>query len=133
MTVTDTAACRRRWDVARPDADDARRLARETGLSVVTAGILLARGIASADEARAFLTPSLERDWVATRDILGLDAAAARVAAAVRARERIVVFGDFDLDGISAAATTALGLRMLGGCVEAMVPHRFTEGYGLTE
>ncbi|KUK48928.1 MAG: hypothetical protein XD74_0476 [Actinobacteria bacterium 66_15] len=133
MTVTDTAACRRRWDVARPDADSARRLARETGLSVVTAGILLARGIAAADEARAFLTPSLERDWVATRDIPGLDAAAARVAAAVRARERIVVFGDFDLDGISAAATTALGLRMLGGRVEAMVPHRFTEGYGLTE
>jgi len=60
MTLTDTAACRRRWDVARPDAERVRRLAADTGLSTVTAGILLARGIATADEARAFLAPSLE-------------------------------------------------------------------------
>ena len=49
-----------------------------------------------------------------------------------RAGERIVVFGDFDLDGISAAATATLGLRAMGAEVEATVPHRFREGYGLT-
>lgn len=133
MTITDTAACRRRWDVVRPDPDSVTRLARETGLSAVTAGILLARGIGTPGAARAFLSPSLERDWVVAGDIPGLSDAAARVAAAVRAHERIVIFGDFDLDGISAAATAALGLRSLGGLVEAMVPHRFDEGYGLTQ
>ncbi|MBW6469359.1 MAG: single-stranded-DNA-specific exonuclease RecJ, partial [Coriobacteriia bacterium] len=46
--------------------------------------------------------------------------------------EQIVVFGDFDLDGISSAALAATGIRLLGGRVTATVPHRFREGYGLT-
>ena len=50
----------------------------------------------------------------------------------MRAGERIVVFGDFDLDGVSAAAVAARGLRALGADVHAIVPHRFREGYGLS-
>jgi len=61
-----------------------------------------------------------------------MPAVADRVAAAVRAGERILVFGDFDLDGISSAALTLLGLRAMGADVSATVPHRFREGYGLT-
>jgi len=132
MTDADSSASRRRWDIASADAQTAIRLATETGLSSITAQILLARGISTPDEVRAFLQPSLVRDWPETGAIPGMAEAAVRVAAAIERGERIVVFGDFDLDGISAAATATLGVRMLGGDADAVVPHRFNEGYGLS-
>lgn len=120
------------WEVARVSGAAASSLAAESGLSEITATVLLARGITTAEEVRRFLEPSLDRDWVRAGDIPGMDDAACRVAAAVRAGERIVVFGDFDLDGISAAAVATLGLRAMGATAQAAVPHRFREGYGLT-
>lgn len=120
------------WVVSTPDEGVVRELATALGLSVVTAGLLVTRGLTTAEEARAFLAPSLVRDWPATSEIPGLVEAAERVARAVRDGERIVIFGDFDLDGISAAAVALRGLTALGGSVQATVPHRFREGYGLT-
>jgi len=133
MTPKNTERRPSRWDVAPVDAAAVASLAAHTGLSAITASILLARGVDTPDAVRTFLEPSLERDWVDAAAIPGMDGAAERVAEAVRQGERIVVFGDFDLDGISAAATATLGLRAMGADVEATVPHRFREGYGLTE
>ena len=121
------------WSAAPADPRAVAEFSAATGLSSVTATILLSRGITTAEDARRFLEPSLERDWVESADIPGMDEAAARVAVAIRGGERIVVFGDFDLDGISSAALATLGIAALGGSVEATVPHRFREGYGLTE
>jgi len=109
-----------------------RTLAEATGLSAITARILAGRGVATPEAARAFLAPSLDAEWAVVRTIPGLAEAADRVAQSVRDGESIVVFGDFDLDGISAAAVAALGLRSAGADVRATVPHRFREGYGLT-
>jgi single-stranded-DNA-specific exonuclease len=127
-----TNSIRTEWAIAKPDATVVSALAAGLGLSTVTAGILAVRGLATVDQAREFLAPSLDRDWPATGDIPGMQQAAERVARAVRDGERIVVFGDFDLDGISSAALAMLGLREMGAVVEATVPHRFREGYGLT-
>ena len=107
-------------------------LASATGLSPVVARILVARGVGTPEAAAHFLDPDLERDWLDPALIPGMSAAAERVARAVSERERIVVFGDFDLDGISSAALAGRGLAALGADVTATVPHRFTEGYGLT-
>ncbi|PKQ37105.1 MAG: single-stranded-DNA-specific exonuclease RecJ [Actinobacteria bacterium HGW-Actinobacteria-1] len=123
---------RTEWSVIRTDEPEVRALSAELGLSVVTASILAGRGLTSAERAREFLSPSLDRDWPSTASIPGMSEAAERVARAVRDSERIVVFGDFDLDGISSAALALLGLRQLGAHVDATVPHRFREGYGLT-
>ncbi|HZL04253.1 MAG TPA: DHH family phosphoesterase, partial [Coriobacteriia bacterium] len=127
-----TSCDRTEWTPFRPDVAVVAALASGLGISRVTAQVLAARGITSVEEAGRFLSPSLTRDWPQTAAVPGLTEAAARVAAAVRAGESIVMFGDFDLDGISAAATAALGLRALGADVTATVPHRFREGYGLT-
>ncbi|MBN1193451.1 MAG: single-stranded-DNA-specific exonuclease RecJ [Coriobacteriia bacterium] len=132
MTVKTCSRRRSRWDIARVDASAVSSLVTGTGLSAITAAVLAGRGITTPEDARRFLEPSLERDWVQTVELPGMVDAAARVAAAVRSGERIVVFGDFDLDGISAAATATLGLRSLGASVAAVVPHRFREGYGLS-
>jgi single-stranded-DNA-specific exonuclease len=121
------------WRIARPDETTVSALAEGTGLSAITCRILAGRGILTPHAVRAFLSPSLEADWPTAEAIPGLAEAADRVALAVREHERICVFGDFDLDGISAAATAVLGLRAFGAHAEAVVPHRFREGYGLSE
>jgi len=121
------------WRVARVDDHVVARMVADTGLSPIVAKVLAARGITDADEARRFIEPDLARDWLDPALIPGMSEAAARVAEAVRRGERILVFGDFDLDGISSAAVAARGLAAMGAHVSATVPNRFSEGYGLTE
>lgn len=120
------------WSVASFDSNVVDVLARGTGLSRTASKILASRGLQTVEEAQRFLSPALDRDWLEPEVIPGMGAVADRVAAAVRAGERIVVFGDFDLDGISAAAVATRGLRAMGADVSAVVPHRFREGYGLS-
>lgn len=110
-----------------------RRLAEGLGVAETTARILVARGIDSVADAREFLEPDLGREWLDPSLIPGMDEAAGRVAEAVRTGERILVFGDFDLDGVSAAAVMTRGLILMGGRAQAIVPHRFREGYGLSQ
>lgn len=122
-----------RWRLRRevePEAVEA--LARELGVSRLAAWTLAARGLDAPDRARAFLAPSLSRDWPDVGAIPGLDEAADRVVRAVRDGERVIVFGDFDLDGVSAAGLLTLALRSFGAKAGAVVPHRVNEGYGLS-
>ncbi|MDZ4168862.1 MAG: single-stranded-DNA-specific exonuclease RecJ [Coriobacteriia bacterium] len=121
------------WILAPVDEAVVTSLADGVGLSRVTARVLAVRGVTGLEDARRFMEPSLEGDWLDPALIPGMDEASERVARAVEGGERIVVFGDFDLDGISAAAVLARGLRELGAECEAVVPHRFGEGYGLSE
>ena len=120
------------WHVTPVDPAVVDSLAQSTGLSRITARILASRGLETAAEVEWFLSPDLDRDWLSPELIPGMTAAADRVAEAVRAGEHVVVFGDFDLDGVSASAVAARGLRALGAHVTALVPHRFREGYGLS-
>ncbi|MFU8890764.1 MAG: single-stranded-DNA-specific exonuclease RecJ [Anaerosomatales bacterium] len=126
-------SCRSRaWRPVPVDAAALDTLVAEVGVSPVVARILLGRGITTADDARRFLQPDLARDWLSPDVIPGMSDAARRLADAIGSGEQIVVFGDFDLDGISSAALAATGIRLLEGRVTATVPHRFREGYGLT-
>ena len=124
----------KKWSLAPADEHSVVRLAADTGLSHVVARILVSRGIESAEQAKRFIEPSLGRDWLDPSLIPGMDAAAERVARAVQNEERILVFGDFDLDGISAAAVARRrDWRRWGRRSTPMVPHRFRRrGYGLT-
>ncbi|MCI9262594.1 single-stranded-DNA-specific exonuclease RecJ [uncultured Adlercreutzia sp.] len=108
------------------------RLQNALGLPRFIAATLVGRGIASPEEVRDFLHPSLDRDWRSPLEIPGLSAVADGLQAAMEAKKRIVVFGDFDLDGISATTVLTRGLRALGACAHPFIPHRFEEGYGIT-
>ncbi|MDO4290031.1 MAG: single-stranded-DNA-specific exonuclease RecJ [Eggerthellaceae bacterium] len=108
------------------------RLAAELGLPRFIAATLASRGITSPHAARLFLQPSLDRDWRNPYDIPGLSDVADALEAAVRERKHVVVFGDFDLDGISATTVLTRGLRALGGKATPFIPRRFEEGYGLS-
>lgn len=107
-------------------------LQRELDVPRFIAATLAARGIVDPAEARRFLEPSLERDWLDPYTIPGLAEVADALEAAIRRGDHIVVFGDFDLDGISATATLTRGLRELGAKVTPFIPRRFEEGYALT-
>lgn len=108
-------------------------LQEKLGLPHFIATTLVARGITSPQNALEFLSPSLERDWLDPYIIPGLSAVADLVEKSIKAEHHIVVFGDFDLDGISATATLTRGLRTFGARVTPFIPLRFDEGYSLSE
>ena len=121
-----------RWHVLPADIAAEHEVRSATGVSSLAARVMVARGIRTGQEAREFLTPSLERDWHDPLELPGLPEAASRVEAAVRAGEVIAVFGDFDVDGMSSTCLLTLALRELGAEVHPYIPRRFGEGYGLS-
>jgi single-stranded-DNA-specific exonuclease len=121
------------WNVLSPNEEAERRLRRELALPPLVARVLVSRGFADPAAAREFLTPSLERDWLDPLLIPGMREAADRVELALERHETIAIFGDFDVDGMSAASLLSIGLTSLGGDVHAFIPDRFEEGYGLSE
>ncbi|HZB43884.1 MAG TPA: single-stranded-DNA-specific exonuclease RecJ [Pyrinomonadaceae bacterium] len=120
----------RRWVVRADDPERARALARALGVSTVVAGLLIARGVETEREARRVLHPSFEQ----LHDpylMLGMRAAVARVVRAIDAGERILIYGDYDVDGTTGTVVLRRALQVLGARTGYHVPHRFTEGYGI--
>jgi single-stranded-DNA-specific exonuclease len=103
---------------------------RELGVAAPLARVLAARGFSSPAEARAWLQP----DPASLHDPFGMggmDAAVARLADACRRGARVVVFGDYDCDGIGALAILTTTLKRLGADAVPFLPHRLRDGYGL--
>ncbi len=119
----------RQWSVASPDA--ALRSALEgAGLPPLLASILAARGIQSGDQAQQLLSPG-EESLLSPLLMLGMDQAAARVRLALERGEQIAVYGDYDVDGITATCLLTEFLSGEGGAVLPYIPGRLEEGYGL--
>ena len=98
-------------------------------LSPLTARLLSARGIAP-EEVEAFLHPTLEQ--LHSPFLLPqMEQAVERILHAIQRKEHILVYGDYDVDGVSSTALLVRGLERLGGQVTAYIPDRFEEGYGL--
>jgi single-stranded-DNA-specific exonuclease len=129
QTGSRARAVEMRW-VPRRESSPPSGVSGVTGLSGVVAGVLAARGVGSAEEARALLNPSLEQ----LHDpylMKGMREAVARVLRAVDGGERILVYGDYDVDGTTGTVVLRRALSFLGAKTGYHVPHRFTEGYGI--
>lgn len=113
---------------APPDPADA--LARACGLPPVVAGLLVARGVTSAAEADRFFHPD-ESELHDPLRMRGIGEAADVLLSAARGRRRIVVFGDYDVDGVTAVAQLKAALSRVGGSPVSFLPHRLKDGYGL--
>lgn len=123
----------RRWIMPLPLPEDrVTALAGSLGLPNEVSSILLRRGVDSAETARAFLRPHLSSVH-ASQDLPDMEPAVERIERAISSGEIIMVHGDYDADGMSAAALLTLGLRDIGGRVEAFVPHRTRDGYDLSD
>ena len=117
-----------RFTVAPYDFAAAERLAEGLGVSHVLAQVLVRRGIADVDFARAFLAAA---DTHPLDAFGGLRDAAERILGHVGERSRITVHGDYDVDGVAATAVLVRALRTLGADVDWYLPSRIDDGYGL--
>ncbi len=114
------------------DPEAARELGRACRLSPATAQVLLNRGIADAESARDYLLPLLS-GLTSPEAMADREAAADRLARAIRQGERIAVFGDYDVDGTASAAILAGIIEQLGGTAIVLIANRFDGGYGLND
>jgi single-stranded-DNA-specific exonuclease len=117
------------WSI-RPQSPQAESLAQKLNITPILARLLLNRQIETEAAARAFLSPKLT-DLIEPTAMPGVIAAAKRIRLAVQNNEKIVVYGDYDVDGIAGVAILWHLLKMLGAQVAYYIPHRIDEGYGL--
>jgi single-stranded-DNA-specific exonuclease len=120
----------KRWRILPHDPARVMALERSASIPAVVAQLLISRGIHDPQRARDFLEPRLStlRD---PEQLPGTSEAADRLVGAIQAGRKIVVYGDYDVDGMSGTAILYRCLQMLGGDVRYYVPHRLEEGYGL--
>jgi single-stranded-DNA-specific exonuclease len=121
---------RRRWIEAQVDLGRAASVAEALGLHPLAGRVLAARGLADPAAAETFLAARLA-DLPDPFSMKGMDAAVARIVRAVEEGERIALYGDYDVDGVTSTALLAGFLRACGADVLTYVPHRLVEGYGL--
>ena len=117
----------KRWIVAPPAAPDV--LDRFKGLNPLLAQVLINRGIDDPADVRAFLTDRSHTND--PFDLVDMRKAVARIRQAIKRREPIVVYGDFDADGVTSTALMVEALRRFNARVQPYIPHRIDEGYGL--
>lgn len=122
---------KKQWVIRQADELRIRSISSRTGLHPAIAGVLAGRNIVSDSDIDKFLNPTL-RHLHSFFSLKGMDAAVNRIARALWEKENILVFGDYDVDGITSSAIVFEFLRMVGGRVTWHLPHRIKEGYGLS-
>ncbi len=115
-----------RWILPEPAADDARIPIGHPALR----SILIRRGIADDESYRRFVVPSID-DLHDGSAIHGMAGACERIERAVRDHEPVLIYGDYDVDGVTSIVLLQTVLRSLGATVDFVVPHRLVDGYGL--
>ncbi|MBN2409399.1 MAG: single-stranded-DNA-specific exonuclease RecJ [Candidatus Aminicenantes bacterium] len=117
------------WMIAspRPEAD---LLAAELGIPLPIARVLTNRNILTPDAARAFLEGTLD-DLPDPYLMAGMDRAVERIEEAIRKKEKILIFGDYDVDGVLSVVVMLKALSGLGADVDYFIPKRLKEGYGI--
>lgn len=101
-------------------------------LSPTIRRLLELRGVTSSEEARQFLSPDI-KNLHQPQNIDSIEMASERVHKAIANKEKILVFGDYDADGVSSTTVLIKALEELGANCEYYIPNRFTEGYGPNE
>src|SRR5262245_22167460 len=130
MAQTLQGRTNKRWRFQPHDAERISRLEQSAGVSPIVAQLLIGRGVYDAEAARTFLDAKLA--GLRDPDLLpGATEAADRIYGAIKDRRKIVVYGDYDADGMTGTAILLLCLRLLGADVSYHVPNRLEEGYGL--
>lgn len=123
---------RTRWICQQVDDEKKERLVEELRITPLVASLLVNRGFDSPNEANSFL---FDRDHTFHDPflLLGMDIAVSRIKEAIENNEPILIYGDYDADGVTSTSVMMLALRELGANVSFYIPNRFTEGYGPNE
>jgi single-stranded-DNA-specific exonuclease len=118
------------WSSLPCDDGAVQQLCTELDVSPVTARLLCIRGLADLEQARRFLSPSLD-DLHDPFALTGMQPAVNRILGAIERRERIAIHGDYDVDGVTSTVILRRALELLGADVTHFIPERLRDGYGL--
>jgi single-stranded-DNA-specific exonuclease len=121
-----------RWKLQEISQNFVNNLQAELDISSLTARLLVARGIKDVQEAEAFLHIE-KNDYYDPFLMDGMEKAVERIKRAINDQERILIYGDYDADGVSSTSVMVYTLHKLGANFEYYIPNRFTEGYGPNE
>jgi len=123
---------RKTWVYSRISEDEAERVSRQAGISKLAAKVFLSRGMNESDVINDFLNPTLEslHNPFLMKD---MDKAADRLIQAIESGERIVIYGDYDVDGITSTSILYDFLRKKQAHVDYYIPDRIEEGYGISK
>jgi single-stranded-DNA-specific exonuclease len=119
-----------RWVISTSHPEKVQKLARELAIPPLVARLLVLRGLGNPEAAHRFLHPSLRQlhDPFLMAD---MQTAVGRLRRAIEQQERILIYGDYDVDGTMAVVVLLTALRAAGARVETHIPHRLKEGYGM--
>jgi single-stranded-DNA-specific exonuclease len=114
-----------------PNREEVEILMKNAGLTPLVASLLIQRGLKQPEEVLGFLNPALSamHHSMLMKDMLP---AVNRLHQAIEDEERILIYGDYDVDGTTSVAMVASYLEGVGGQVETYIPHRYNEGYGVS-
>ncbi len=119
------------WKLIKDDETIVKKLADELNISELTAKILFHRGITNVEEAEIFLNPESKQEFNNPFLMKGMSKAVERIIKAIDNQEKIVIYGDYDVDGMTSSALMVRTLKNLGATVDFYIPDRQNEGYGL--
>ena len=120
----------KRWNIKEHDAESSAALASALDVSPLVAALLISRGYNTEESASKFLNPQYE-DLYDPYLLKGMEKSVARIRQAVDSGEKILIWGDYDVDGTTGTVVLRKALEILGAKTGYHVPHRFTEGYGI--
>ena len=123
--------CKKQWSI-HPSDDRSEELAKTLKISPVLAQVLINRGITDPQNAAAFLRPKLTQ-LIEPEQMPGIESAVKRLKHAIKNKEKITIYGDYDVDGITGVSILWQAMTLLGANVDYYIPHRIDEGYGLNQ
>jgi len=119
-----------RWRISPVDETRAAGLAAALGIRPPAARVLCGRGFYDPEAARRFLRPSLA-DLHDPYLLCGMREAVDRLRRAIACRERILIYGDYDVDGTTSVVVLKKAIELAGGTATFFIPHRIKDGYGM--
>lgn len=131
-SVSERLSAKLRWVLKPKDEDRVAKISEQLGISKVIATILSQRITGDIDEVKKFMNPRLT-DMLPPSAMRDMDIGAKRIAQAIRQKERIIIFGDYDADGVTATAVLLSVFKSLHANVSHYLPSRMEEGYGLSQ
>lgn len=120
----------KRWTIKKHNYGEVKKLAEALKISPIVAALLISRGFGEVEDARKFLNPSAEHLHEPFL-MKGMKEAVERILKAVENNEKILIWGDYDVDGTTGTVVLRKALEILGAETGFHVPNRFTEGYGI--
>lgn len=120
----------KRWTIQKHNHQEVKLLSQSMNVSPLIAALLISRGYETEEKARKFLNPSIA-DLHEPFLLKDMERAVERILKAIYAEEKILIWGDYDVDGTTGTVVLRKALEILGAKTAFHIPHRFTEGYGV--